>query len=153
MKKKILLVAGSLLAISNISFASPLDDFLMPPPGASTTEGEPKEFVITVNLGHRPEKQPLPTVNKKADEQENSLNINHYTYMYQLQNGSTLLTNRPFNDANLKLIKVTKRTKTNEQEKREVDRSNSRVKRIILTSDGSYTTEEIPEKLNSDSTD
>lgn len=37
--------------------------------------------------------------------------------MYQLQNGSTLLTNRPFNDANLKLIKVTKRTKTNEQEK------------------------------------
>lgn len=54
MKKKILLVAGSLLAISNISFASPLDDFLMPPPGAYNIE-EPKEFVITVNLGHRPE--------------------------------------------------------------------------------------------------
>ena len=139
MKKKILLVAGSLLATSNISFASPLDDFLMPPPGASTTEGEPKEFVITVNLGHRPEKQQLPIVNKKADEQENDLNVNHYTYMYQEQNGATLISNKPFNDANLKLIKVTKSTKTNEQEKREVSRSNLMARQIILTSDGRYT--------------
>ncbi|RZG66418.1 hypothetical protein EXU29_18490 [Acinetobacter wuhouensis] len=138
MKKKILLISCSLLAISNISFASPLDDFLMPPPGASNIE-EPKEFVITVNLGHRPEKQPLPTVNKKADEQENSLNINHYTYMYQEQNGATLISNKPFNDANLKLIKVTKSTKTNEQEKREVSRSNLMARQIILTSDGRYT--------------
>ena len=138
MKKKILLISCSLLAISNISFASPLDDFLkLPSPGAYYNIEEikePKDAVISVNLGHRPEKQQLPIINKKVDEQEN-----HYTYMYKNQNGSTLISNKPFNDANLKLIKVTKNTKTNEQEKREVSTNNVRTRQIIATSDGRYT--------------
>ena len=59
--------------------------------------------------------------------------------MYKNQNGSTLISNKPFNDANLKLIKVTKNTKTNEQEKREVSTNNVRTRQIIATSDGRYT--------------
>lgn len=110
MKKKILLVAGSLLAISNMIYAQDLsDDEVI----SLFRSNDYSKDDLTVNLREKKISKEIPTKEQpqsppsKRVEKVKKLSTYQYIYQYRDSNGVTVISNKP-KDSSFKLISVTR---------------------------------------------
>lgn len=121
MKKKILLVAGSLLAISNMIYAQDLsnDEVI-----SLFRSNDYSKDDLTVNLREKKVSKEIPTKEQpqsppsKRVEKVKKVSTDQYTYQYRDSNGVTVISNKP-KDSSFKLIKVT-RTSNRYNSKRDI---------------------------------
>ena len=110
MKKKILLVAGSLLAISNMIYAQDLsDDEVI----SLFRSNDYSKDDLTVNLREKKiskeistKEQPQSPPSKRV-EKVKELSTDQYIYQYRDSNGVTVISNK-IKDSSFKLISVTR---------------------------------------------
>ena len=121
MKKKILLVAGSLLAISNMIYAQDLsNDELI----SLFRSNDYSKDDLTVNLREKKISKEIPTKEQpqssppKRVEKVKELSTDQYIYQYRDSNGVTVISNK-IKDSSFKLISVT-RTSNRNNSKRDI---------------------------------
>ena len=110
MKKKILLVAGSLLAISNMIYAQDLsnDEVI-----SLFRSNDYSKDDLTVNLREKKVSKEIPTKEQpqssppKRVEKVKELSTDQYIYQYRDSNGVTVISNK-IKDSSFKLISVTR---------------------------------------------
>lgn len=110
MKKKILLVAGSLLAISNMIYAQDLsDDEVI----SLFRSNDYSKDDLTVNLREKKISKEIPTKEQpqssppKRVEKVKKLSTDQYIYQYEDPKGTIIISNKP-KDSSFKLISVTR---------------------------------------------
>ena len=121
MKKKILLVAGSLLAISNMIYAQDLsDDEVISlfrsndySKGDLTVNLREKKISKEISTKEQPQSPPSKRVEKVKE-----LSTDQYIYQYRDSNGVTVISNK-IKDSSFKLISVT-RTSNRYNSKRDI---------------------------------
>lgn len=121
MKKKILLVAGSLLATSNMIYAQDLsDDEVI----SLFRSNDYSKDDLTVNLREKKISKEIPTKEQpqssppKRVEKVKELSTDQYIYQYRDSNGVTVISNK-IKDSSFKLISVT-RTSNRYNSKRDI---------------------------------
>ena len=110
MKKKILLVAGSLLAISNMIYAQDLsnDEVI-----SLFRSNDYSKDDLTVNLREKKISKEIPTKEQpqssppKRVEKVKELSTDQYIYQYEDPKGTIIISNKP-KDSSFKLISVTR---------------------------------------------
>lgn len=121
MKKKILLVAGSLLAISNMIYAQDLsnDEVI-----SLFRSNDYSKDDLTVNLREKKVSKEIPTKEQpqsppsKRVEKVKKVSTDQYIYQYEDPKGTIIISNKP-KDSSFKLISVT-RTSNRNNSKRDI---------------------------------
>ena len=121
MKKKILLVAGSLLAISNMIYAQDLSNDEVISLFRSNAYSKDD---LTVNLREKKVSKEIPTKEQpqsppsKRVEKVKKVSTDQYIYQYEDPKGTIIISNKP-KDSSFKLISVT-RTSNRNNSKRDI---------------------------------